>query len=489
MKSEYEKRCLELKKLKIGDKVKILMPAVNGESGWENSWNCRMSEAVGQIGTVQSEKDVGAGIAVEVDDLTFNYPRFVLAKEDEEEEDQFREFVEGCNYEVVSEESDLWNSEGEMDAYIGYVGKATMSGRPTATVIFPNGVEWLFSIRDCKATCKAVSAPPHHITKDHVSGKPTKIILDEDGERFKEAQVRASKFNSIGETKWFISNDDEGSGAKPCLDKAKGWSNSCINGWFNTEEEAYAHLNACLIQHGLEPLKMDLTPKDEDDLKKAKEASIKYSDSTDEYYISYKPGGDAYRSQYLQEDLSWTDTTGKSGWMATKRFAQIRLNQLRRKFNLSEGPVDPPESWEEGVMVDGDKLSVNYEAVIQKRKEALEKLGQMGVTMSQEDKTRALIESMYGSEPPYTDEQLSKTNPQPIETETVKDLITTPTLSEGTDVSQMDEAMIINRIRTYKSSIKDLGEIDVKSKHLDARIAKYQAAVDVLVKELDSREV
>lgn len=70
-----------VKTFKVGDKVKILRAAMNYESGWQNTWERSMNDAVGKIGKVVWIPGSKNNIQVEVEGISrYSYPDFVLEK-------------------------------------------------------------------------------------------------------------------------------------------------------------------------------------------------------------------------------------------------------------------------------------------------------------------------------------------------------------------------------------------------------------------------
>jgi Ni,Fe-hydrogenase III large subunit len=61
-----------------------------------------------------------------------------------------------------------------------------------------------------------------------------------------------------------------------------------------------------------------------------------------------------------------------------------------------------------------------------------------------------------------------------------------PTLVYGEDVNGMTEARCIQIIKALNAEVKDLGETGVTSTTIEARIAERGAAINEVVKRLDS---
>lgn len=79
-----------------------------------------------------------------------------------------------------------------------------------------------------------------------------------------------------------------------------------------------------------------------------------------------------------------------------------------------------------------------------------------------------------------------------IEKQTTMDiptnLITTPTLFRGTDITQMSSPSILSSIESLQHQKKNLSELKIESKAVAAGIKEIDSAINVLVKELDSRK-
>jgi len=86
----------------IGDKVKVLRSAKNGEQGWNNIWNPRMDDYVGHTFTVTADYDsVGFGLT----EGPFTFPWFVLELIEKKQENPIKiDFDTGClDREVVEQ--------------------------------------------------------------------------------------------------------------------------------------------------------------------------------------------------------------------------------------------------------------------------------------------------------------------------------------------------------------------------------------------------
>ena len=84
MEKSYEERQRECG-LKVGDKVKLLRGAEDGESGWGDCWMPKMSRHVGDIGVVEDTRET-SGIFVKMDEENgYWFPYFVLEKVEDKE--------------------------------------------------------------------------------------------------------------------------------------------------------------------------------------------------------------------------------------------------------------------------------------------------------------------------------------------------------------------------------------------------------------------
>lgn len=67
--------------LKVGDKVRIEIPAPDYWGGWDNTWVDEMDDTVGKIGVIV-EDNLKTGFMIEIEDsnTSWEYPYYVLEK-------------------------------------------------------------------------------------------------------------------------------------------------------------------------------------------------------------------------------------------------------------------------------------------------------------------------------------------------------------------------------------------------------------------------
>ncbi len=69
---KQQKKWVKENKVKAGSKVKVLRAAIEGEEGWDNSWQSSMNKSVGEILTIER-------ICEDIEMVEgYGYPYFVL---------------------------------------------------------------------------------------------------------------------------------------------------------------------------------------------------------------------------------------------------------------------------------------------------------------------------------------------------------------------------------------------------------------------------